>query len=242
MHYRNSFEIARQIINKIPVQELTLKNGIKFFAPPDSNLPVLVEEIFFTQDYLKYFTIHENDIVADIGANIGVFSIFASLKTINKIYAFEALRSNFEFFKKNISANQIKNIVPVEAAVCGRAGNARLGLSNLSGGHYLCDINTKKHSETFVAVPATTLEQIFTDYRIEHIDFLKIDCEGSEGAIFIATGDEYFKKIDKIALEFHDSVSLLNRHELSDHLKKVGFKTRIRSFRNHRCGYLYAWR
>jgi FkbM family methyltransferase len=241
-HYRNCFKIARQIVNKISVQELTLKNGISFFAPADSNLHVLVEEIFFTQDYCKYFTINKNDVVLDIGANIGVFTIFASTMTKNKIYAFEALRSNVDFLNKNISANKVKNVVVTETAVCGQSGNARLGLARISGGHYLCDVNTKKDSKNFVTVPATTLEQIFTDYRIEHIDFLKMDCEGSEGAIITATHDEYFKRIGKIAMEFHDTISLLNRYELDKHFKRCGFRTRMRSFRNTCCGYLYAWR
>ena len=242
LHYRGSFTVARQIANKIPVQEITLKDGIRFYAPSNSNLPVLLEEIFFSKDYLKYFTIHKDDIVVDIGANIGIFSIFASTMTTKKIYAFEALNTNIEFLHKNIAANNIKNIVPVEAAVCGRGGNARLFLTPLSGGHYLCDINTKKDSEKFILVPAITLEQIFVDYRLARIDFLKMDCEGAEGAIFIATSDECFKRVDKIALEFHDAVSLLNRFELNAHLKKVGFKTRIRSFLNRGCGYIYAWR
>jgi FkbM family methyltransferase len=241
-HYCNSLTVFIQILNKLPVEELTLKNGIKFFAPPDSNLPVLIEEIFFTQDYLKYFTIDKNDIVVDIGANIGVFSIFASARTDNKVYAFEALRSNIDFLNKNIAVNQIKNIIPIEMAVCGRTGNAHLFLSGLSGGHYLCDANTRINSAHFITVPATTLEQIFSDYRIARINFLKIDCEGSEGVIFTSTGWEYFKRIDKIAVEFHDTISLLNRYGLEKHLKQYGFKTRMRSFRKTSCGYIYAWR
>lgn len=241
-HYRGSRMVTERIIGKAPINELTLKNGIKFFAPDNSNLPVLTEEIFFDQDYCKYFTIRENDIVVDIGANIGVFTLFASTKTKNKIYAFEALRSNVDFLNKNIAVNNRKNIVSVETAVCGRVGNARLGISAISGGHYLCDVNTQKHCDAFVEVPATTLAQIFTDYRIGYIDFLKIDCEGSEGAIFIATDDTYFQRIGKIALEFHDGLSLLNRHELMKHLEKHGFKTRVRSFHDTACGYIYAWR
>ena len=47
-------------------------------------------EIFIKNIYLPdYLSIGENDIVIDIGANIGLFSLFAAKYTKNKIFAIE---------------------------------------------------------------------------------------------------------------------------------------------------------
>ena len=90
----------------------------------------------------------------------------------------------------------------------------------------------KKGSET-IAVPSTTLNDIFLDNKIEHCDFLKIDCEGAEYEILFSAPKELFSKIEKIVMECHtpqffgienpaysyDSMIAL--------LKNLGYKTRI---------------
>ena len=49
-----------------------------------------------------------------------------------------------------------------------------------------------------------TLPQIFQQYQIDTIDFLKLDCEGSEYDILYNLGATMFERIAVISLEFHD--------------------------------------
>jgi FkbM family methyltransferase len=242
-HYRNFLNVSGKIIHEMPICHIELRSGVIFDAPKNSNVAILVEEIFFTQDYIKHFPICKNDLVVDIGANIGIFSVFAAKHTSNRVYAFEALPENSVFLEKNILNNHIKNVHAINSAVCGTDGVARLGITHLSGGHYLCDTNTIKDAKDSIEVTAITLPKIFSNFKISKINFLKMDCEGSEGAIFQTTPAEYFSRIDKIAMEYHDKLSLLSRHELVAFLKKHGFRNiRLRTFRDTGCGYIYAWR
>ena len=53
----------------------------------------------------------QKDVLYDIGANIGVFSLFASKKKI-KVLAFEPAFHNFKKLKKNIKLNKVNNCKP----------------------------------------------------------------------------------------------------------------------------------
>jgi FkbM family methyltransferase len=119
------------------------------------------------------------DVVVDVGANIGYFSlIFAQLiGTEGKVYAFEPSPVNYSLLKKNITANQYSNIVPVHSALSdGTCKTLRL---------YLCETNCGDHrvfdshdNRAFVEIAATSLDDYFC--RGEHVDFIKIDVQGAE--------------------------------------------------------------
>jgi len=81
---------------------------------------------------------------------------------------------------------------------------------------------------------------IMDEYSLSQIDFLKLDCEGSEGAIFASTPREYLRRIRKISLEFHDNVSSLRHEEIQRLLEDMEFQTALRWNGKSPYGYLYA--
>ena len=84
------------------IPELTLPNGIKIFYQNKQEVDFLYPEMPL---YLQHgITLHEGDTVFDVGANIGLFTLFASQlcnKNVN-IYAFEPIPSTFEILQRNI--------------------------------------------------------------------------------------------------------------------------------------------
>ena len=72
-HFKNPNRIMWYALNNQNIQELTLRNGLRFKAPKDNTLLHMTYEIFIKNIYLpEYLSIRENDIVLDIGANIGL--------------------------------------------------------------------------------------------------------------------------------------------------------------------------
>ncbi|CEG12660.1 hypothetical protein MSIBF_A260005 [groundwater metagenome] len=64
-------------------------------------------EIYRDKTYTKFFDIYENDVVVDIGAHIGAFSVYAGKKTSKgKVYSFEPCPENFEMLKKKYCIEQ----------------------------------------------------------------------------------------------------------------------------------------
>jgi FkbM family methyltransferase len=125
--------------------------------------------------------IKENDVVIDIGANIGYYTlIFAKLVGKNgKVIAFEPDPSNFKLLKKNIQTNGYKNVVLVQKAVSTKNDVLKL---------FLCDFNysmhriyDSKYGEESVDIESVNLDDYLEKNNLfDKVNFVKMDIEGSE--------------------------------------------------------------
>ena len=83
------------------IPETELPNGMTIFCLKEEEVPVLYEQI---QDYIKYgIELHEGDTVFDVGANIGLFSLWTYQKchkNVN-IFAFEPIPAIFKVLQAN---------------------------------------------------------------------------------------------------------------------------------------------
>ncbi len=70
-----------------------------------------IKEVVFDNCYQKFKKIKKNDVVIDVGASIGDFSILAEKQVAKKIYAIEMDKKAISFMKKNIKLNKAKNII-----------------------------------------------------------------------------------------------------------------------------------
>jgi len=241
--YKNWTEILFfKIFKKSPAM-VVLRNGLKIYTGGDISALTIIEEIFFSRVYNPVdFEIRPGDIVVDIGANIGVFTLFAALRTEKKVYAFEPFPGNCRLLKANLSVNAIGNVQCETAAISDKEGVGKLFLGSISGGHLLFDLGAAKTQGRSVEVKTTTLKKTMDENGIDRIDLLKIDCEGSEGAILSSLPKEYLNRINRIVMEFHDNVSSLKHGEIESILDAAGFTTSIRWDGRSFFGYVYAIR
>lgn len=83
------------------IRETTLSNGMKIFCLREKEVKFHYEQI---QTYLKHgIELHEGDTVFDVGANIGLFTLWLNwlYKNNVNIYAFEPIPTIFEVLKRN---------------------------------------------------------------------------------------------------------------------------------------------
>lgn len=259
--YENWAEVVTTIVKKQEPAKIILKSGLKIEA--EVGLRYIVREIFFRRVYNPaYLPIGKNDIVVDIGANCGVFTLFAASITRNSVYAFEPSSRNLEVLRRNIAVNGLHHVTAYGCAVSDKVGLAKLFLHpsigglNLLSDHIIPDkieqykartelnylISDHDKTGTYTEVPTTTLQEIMDSNNLERIDFLKLDCEGAESSILQSTSDKYLKRVRKIALEFHDHLSELNHNDIQSILKRSGFTTKLNWDRKSPLGYMYAWR
>jgi len=198
-----------------------------------------IYEIFLIKNYNpKGMEIKKNNVIIDLGANIGVFTIYSSLLAKKeKVYAYEPFKTHFNRLLENIKINNLHNVKAFNLAVCGSKGKRDLYISNISSGmHSLFFEGSGKK----VSVECTTLKEIFDFNKIKKCDFLKIDCEGAEYEILYNTPKEIFRKIDKIALEWDRlDDKKMNVDYLKNFLEKKGFKIKIKG-EDQKAGILYA--
>ena len=115
--------------------------------------------------------IKPTDIIIDIGANIGYYTIFFS-RIAALVYAFEPDPTNYSLLIKNIQANKITNVIAEQKAVSNNNGVAYLELDKFNtAGNYITNKNTK------TAIPVNMIK--LDDY-IQKADFIKMDIEGAE--------------------------------------------------------------
>ena len=86
----------------------------KIFVGSKNEADFIYREIFDSEDYTGGgINLKEGDIIFDVGANIGIFSLFADIECSNKcaIYAFEPVPHNFKLLQKNISFHGLNDRV-----------------------------------------------------------------------------------------------------------------------------------
>jgi FkbM family methyltransferase len=123
--------------------------------------------------------VRPGDVVLDIGANIGYFTLlFARLVGPHgRVFAFEPDPANFELLRRNVAANGYRNVELVPSAVSDRTGPARLfRCADNAGDHRAYDSADGRHA---VAIEAVELDR-YLDRPGLRIDFVKMDIQGSE--------------------------------------------------------------
>lgn len=188
----------------------------------------------------KGMEIKEKDVIIDIGANIGIFTIYSSfLAKRGKIYSYEPFKTHFNRLLENIKLNKIHNVKAFNQAVGGSRGKRNLNISNISSGMHSFFF---EGSGEKTSVECTTLKDIFDSNKIKRCDFLKIDCEGAEYEILYNLPTKYFKRLNKIALEWDNlDNKKSNIISLRNFLREKGFKVKVKG-EGQTAGILYAKR
>lgn len=168
------------------------------------------------------------DTVFDIGAHIGAFTVFASACARNgKVYSFEPVPENYIMLRRNLELNRIRNVVALEEAVTESDGVREIFLS--SGSNLSHSFHPDRHLGTDggkLKVTSRSLDTIVRDLRIDNIDFLKLNCEGSEYGILYGCLEGTLGKIRSMSIQYHDIDESRNGKSLVEFLEQHGFVVR----------------
>ncbi len=155
--------------------------GHKMYLDPTDSLNLSIDGIFGEFDTsLVQSKINENDIVVDLGANIGYYTLLSARKIgeNGKVFSFEPEPTNFELLKKNIQINNYKNVILEQKAVSDKPSKEQLFLSDKMEEHSFNKIQSKG---TSITVDCIALDDYFGSRNlIDKINFIKIDVEGAE--------------------------------------------------------------
>jgi FkbM family methyltransferase len=152
-----------------------------------------MNEVFHLDEYK--FLEPENEVVIDIGANIGDSPMYFALNGATKVIAVEPSISLFNLAQINIRKNDLSdNIVLLNACYsCKKTIVTNQGETKFKDDGVVlpCDKNTASYN----------LSKLTIDYNIKDA-VLKMDCEGCEYDL-LNEDKETLKKFKRIQIEYH---------------------------------------
>jgi FkbM family methyltransferase len=134
-----------------------------------------------------------NNIMFDIGTNIGYFSIISS-KYCDKIYSFDANINNIYLLKKSIELNNINNIDALNYCIVSDE-NTFYKTSTIYE-HNIGSMQVNQCVKEQSNIESLKLDNFILNNNITNIDVIKIDIEGSE--LECLNGLNYVLKTDII--------------------------------------------
>jgi len=145
-----------------------------------------------TMDWIRTY-IQPNDIVYDVGANVGAYSLLIGkivAQGTGKVYAFEPGAANFYSLSRNIEANELsQNIIAFPVAIGDSRRIAKFFMTETTPGMARHAIDKPESDrEEFVpafvqGVPVYSLDNFVDEKEIDFPNHIKIDVDGVEKSI-----------------------------------------------------------
>ena len=214
-----------------------LEKKIKFFVP--NHLTEWRVNTFFTKEpetleWIDSFEKKDDLIFWDIGANIGLYSIYNVIKNKNSItICFEPSTSNLRVLSRNISINNLENKIRIFPIPLTNKKNSFLimnegqfvegGALNSFGEDYNFE-GEKFDSKMKYQLYGTTINHLIESNILPIPDYIKIDVDGIEHLI-LEGANKYLKnkKIKSLSIEINENFSEQYQNVLSI-MKESGFK------------------
>jgi FkbM family methyltransferase len=187
------------------------KYGYKVLCPIKKeeivNMTIREDEI------IEHFTPKQGDIVVDIGANIGRYTIISSKRvgTNGKVVAIEAHPGNFEMLNRNIKLNRLTNVIPLNYAAYSKETKIKLYVPDEESGYTIYHTLMERTGKKFVEVDAITLDYLLLQLNgireeVEgvEVNWIKIDVEGAEFEVLKGAANILSKSKDiALLIEVH---------------------------------------
>ena len=141
-----------------------------------------------TTDLFKNI-IKNGDVVVDLGANIGYFTLLSArlVEPKGRIFSFEPEPKNYNYLKKNIELNNYNHAQPFQKAVSDKNGTTKLFICDYDTGHHT--INKQDGIQAYsrgrivkersIDIETVALDN-FLKERTNRVDVIKMDVEGAE--------------------------------------------------------------
>jgi FkbM family methyltransferase len=230
-----------------------LPNNLPIHHLNRNETELIYQEIFEDEIYLKYgVTLNDGDCVFDVGANIGLFTLFVCQRAPNaQVYAFEPILPIYEVLHANVKfhglnaklfecglSNESKtatlNYYPKASAMSGvysdRNEDERVTRTFLNNQEpnisaFADELLEGRFNHETYRCQLKTLSEVMRENNLEAIDLLKIDVEKSELDVLMGIQHSDWKKIRQIVLEVHDLEGRLE--QITSLLKEHGFNVTV---------------
>jgi FkbM family methyltransferase len=167
----------------------------------------LIEDMYASMschedEIVEHFNPEEGDLVVDIGAAFGFYTMLSSKRvgSKGKVIAIEAQPDSFEMLNQNIKLNGLANVVTLSYAVYSKKSRLKL-----YSGYSIMQERAGKDLQKYIEINADTLDcLLFELIKITKVNWIKIDVEGAELEVLKGAHNILSNSNDiKILIEIH---------------------------------------
>lgn len=194
-----------------PSGRITLKNGWTIHLSSDPGDVVTAFVIFARYDYGD---IPPGSRVVDVGANIGMFALYAAKCGAASVLAFEPSAESFACLERNVRENGLERTITIHRRAV--AGKDRRSVRFPRRSDVMNTMLQEGDLGDADEVATTTLDAIVKS--VGEVDFVKLDCEGAEYEILFGAEPETLRAIAILRMEYHQG----RRDELVAHVGEQG--------------------
>jgi FkbM family methyltransferase len=171
----------------------------KIYLRTASSDYAIYRQIFIEKQY-EYSLKQDPKIIIDCGANIGLASVyFANKYPSAKIIAIEPETSNFELLVAN--TKNYPNVHCLKNGIWHKKTNLHIYDAGMGSWNFVTNEVDYENENTISAI---SLTDIMVMFKIERIDILKMDIEGSEKEVFDNYDEAWLNNTDLVIIETHD--------------------------------------
>ena len=166
--------------------------AVAHFTDPENHVHTILKQINEERMYDPVFADREDMTVLDLGANVGLFSLYAA-DSCERVVAVEAVPSTYK-----ITQEITKDFAQIEAhqfAISHKDADVDFYINENSTTNSLVS-----HRGEQITVPGITVAGLLEKLNMDHVDFVKCDIEGSE--VIALTEDTVGAVADKIDFWF----------------------------------------
>lgn len=229
----NYYEVVKEFdINVMDEQfNLLFKKNIqlkKFTSKIDFKPKNKMEVTYGSWESLVYrneydIKIRSDDVVYDLGGNVGVFSKWCLNKNVNYIYLFEPDTRCVENMKDlfDIDKNRIELINKVILDKDGKT-NFYLHQHSIANSLFL-------ESNQFLEIDSINLEKYIIENNLKKPTLIKCDIEGAEYKFINSVSDSFFNTVRIFILEFHflDANHKYEMYKILERFLSIGYTIRL---------------
>jgi FkbM family methyltransferase len=168
--------MIEQLVKTSQQQDFVYKseqpNVTAWFDNPENYTDVILKQINEDRMYDPIFAGRTDMTVLDLGANCGLFSLYAA-DSCNKLIAVEPTPKTFDVLQEIVKDHA--NITPLQLAIGPHNEMISFFINENSTTNSMLNRNG-----TETKVQCMTLETLFHMQGLDHVDFIKCDIEGSE--------------------------------------------------------------
>lgn len=216
--------------NFIDSKELTIKKlninkpiGVRNVSPFDC-LWINYKQMFL-DDIYDALDMDNLDVVLDLGANVGMFTNYISLRNAKTIHSIEPNQKAFEQLKKQFYYQHGVKLhkVGIDTEDCQKTLYTNNENSTISSFLHKTSSDISEELISMYRLPT-----FYQNQNLTKVDLIKMDIEGMEYSIFDSLSDSEILLCDRYLIEYHlNSLENNRAKELINRLEKLGYGVEV---------------